>query len=112
MLRQGTRQSQTTRQEHAATRSSNLSYTRDVGLSKLVTASITFVNSVTNQLQAANGTFNNFVVGDTIRVNGAVLNNFIEAVVTAIDTVNHAFLTIGDVGLKAEGPITCTVRTV
>ncbi|HEX9489789.1 MAG TPA: hypothetical protein VF930_05860 [Stellaceae bacterium] len=112
MLHIGTRQLQTTRQTHAATRSSNLGYGLDPGMSKRVTASITFVDSATNQLQAANNTFTPFAVGDNIRVDGANLNNTIEAVVTAIDATNHAFLTLADVGVKNEGPITCTVRAI
>src|SRR5258708_23513617 len=89
----GTEQRPPTRQTHAATRSSNLGYGLDPGMSKRVTASITFVDSATNQLQAANNTFTPFAVGDNIPVDGANLNNTIEAVVTAIDATTPAVLT-------------------
>lgn len=85
-------------------------YTRDVGLSKNVTASITFVNSSTKQLQAANGTFAPFAVDDLIFVEGTNLNNGMFTV-TAIDGTNQAFLTV-DQSPNNEGPITATVRTL
>lgn len=94
----------------APTRSVSQSLTRDVGMSKNVTASITFVGGGTNQLQAANGTFSAFVASDIILVEGSALNSGTFQVV-AIDAVNHAFLTVAN-GLKAEGPITCTVRSL
>jgi hypothetical protein len=109
-IRFGTRQGlQTSFNSHPSSRSNNVGLTRDVGMSKNVTASITFVNGGTNQLQAANGTFTPFAIGDQIRVDGANLNNG-NYTVLAIDATNHAFLIV-DNGLKNEGPISCTVRT-
>src|SRR5216683_1565513 len=95
---QGTRTKQNFAYVHPCEQSVNGSLTRDVGMSKNVTASITFV---------ANGTFNNFAVDDMILVEGTNLNNGIFTV-TAIDGTNHAFLTV-DNPPKAEGPVTATV---
>lgn len=105
----GTRSRQTTPQIRAPSRSINDGYSRDLGMSKLVSASVTFVNSTTNQLQTANGTFAAFAAEDQIEVIGANLNNGVFTV-QAIDTVNHAYLQVYE-GVKNEGPITCTVRT-
>ena len=93
----------------AAHGSINYTHNADRGLSKTATASMTFVNSATNQVQAANGTFPNFAVGDEIEVIGAVLNSGY-FVVTAIDGANQSFLTLLG-GVKNEGPISATVRT-
>jgi hypothetical protein len=92
-----------------AGRSVNYTHNADKGLLKTATASMTFVNSATNQIQAANGTFTNFAVGDEIEVIGANLNSGF-FIVTSIDATNHAFLTLLN-GVKNEGPISCTVRT-
>ena len=107
---QGTRTKQNFAYIHPCEQSVNGSLTRDVGMSKNVTASITFVAGGTNQLQGANGTFNNFVADDMILVEGTNLNNGIFTV-TAIDGTNHAFLTV-DNPPKAEGPVTATVRSL
>ena len=64
----GTRSRQNTAQERADSRSVNNSFTRDLGMTKLVTGSFTFVNSSTNQIQGANGSFTNFGVNDRIEV--------------------------------------------
>lgn len=109
ILQLGTRTLQGQRREHPFGTGFTGTLTRDVGMSKNVTASITFVGGGTNQLQAANGTFANFVAGDPVLVEGTNLNNG-EFITTAIDSVNHAFLTV-DPPPKAEGPITATVRT-
>ena len=106
---QGTRQRQGVQKEHPEGTAMTRTLTRDVGLSKNVTASMTFAASPTSQIQAANGTFAAFVVGDPILIQGTSLNNGY-AEVAAIDAVNHAYLTI-DYPPKAEGPITTTVRT-
>lgn len=106
----GTRTKQGTRQGHISGRGETQSHTRDLGLSKKVTASITFVGAGTNQLQAANGTFAAFAVGDDMLVEGTNLNNGTFHV-NAIDGTNHAFLTV-DVGCHAEGPLSATVRTI
>jgi hypothetical protein len=94
---------------HDAGGSINYTHSADPGLSKLATASMTFVNSAAQQVQAANGTFPNFAVGDEIEVVGAVLNSGY-FIVTAIDDVNQSYLTLLG-GVKDEGPITATVRT-
>ncbi len=107
---QGTRTKQNFAQLHPTQQSVTESFTRDVGLSKNVTASVTFVNSSTKQLQAANGTFAAFALNDQILVEGTNLNNGI-FLVTAIDGTNHAFLTV-DNSPKNEGPITATVRSL
>ena len=85
------------------------SQTRDLGMSKTVTASCTFVNSTTKQVQAANGTFTAFALFDQILVEGANLNNGFFTV-TALDSTNHAYLVL-DPSCKNEGPLTVTIRT-
>jgi len=110
MPTQGTRSfSRYHQRQHASGRSINYSHNADKGLSKLATASMTFVNSGTNQVQAANGTFPSFAVGDEIEVIGAVINSGY-FIVTAIDGTNQSYLTLLG-GVKNEGPVTCTVRT-
>lgn len=106
----GTRTQQNFRKERIDQGHEAASHTRDIGLAKNVTAAITFVNGATKQLQAANGTFAAFVVGDQILVEGTNLNNG-RQIVTAIDAVNSAFLTV-DPGPNNEGPIAATVRTI
>lgn len=98
----GTRTKQSIRQEHLDTRSETASHSADLGMTKRVSASITF-SAASGQLQAANGTFANFAVGDDILVEGANLNNG-RFHVNAIDGTNHAFLTV-DGGVKNEGPV-------
>jgi hypothetical protein len=110
----GTRRQSNIRHSHPPGTKVTRSYTRDVGMTKLVTASITF-SSASSQLQAANGTFgaggSTFAVGDPIEVlGGAVLNNGATFQITAVDTVNGAFLTVDPAPVN-EGPITATVRT-
>jgi hypothetical protein len=95
------------------TRSVTASYSADLGMTKRVVASITFVNGATNQLQAANGTFpaTTWAVGDTIMVEGANLNNGTFQVI-GVDATNGAFLTVQG-GVKAEGPVAnVTVRAI
>lgn len=84
-------------------------YTRDLGMTKNNTGSFTFVNSVTQQIQGANGSFPSFVLNDVVLVEGTNLNNGYFTVV-AIDATNHAFLTLSP-GVQNEGPVTCTIRT-
>lgn len=103
----GTRSNQTLKYSRMDQGEQTRSYTRDVGMSKNVTASITFGSGA---LTAANGTFAAFAVQDQILVEGTSLNNGYSTV-TAIDGTNHAFLTV-DPPPKAEGPITATVRTL
>lgn len=108
----GTRNSPTQSRNTALPPSGSVaqSLSADVGMSKRVVASITFVNSSTKQLQAANGTFAAFSVGDEIMIEGTNLNNGLQQV-AAIDGTNHSFLTVA-LGLKNEGPISATVRAV
>lgn len=106
----GTRASQGQFNSHPPEASIDRSMQQDLGMTKRVTASMTFVNGGTNQIQAANGTFANFAVGDVIVVEGTNLNNGV-CQVTAIDGVNQAFLTT-DLGRKNEGPLSATVRTL
>jgi hypothetical protein len=84
-------------------------YTRDVGLTTNVTASITFT---ANTMTGANGTFLNTLwpVNAPIFVEGVNLNNGYFTI-TGLDNTNSAFLTV-DPSPKAEGPISATVRTV
>lgn len=107
-LHLGTRTLQGQRREHPNSRQFDRGITRDVGMSKNVSASITFAAS-TSKLTAANGTFVNFVAGDPIIVDETNLNNG-EHIITAIDATNQSFLTV-DPAPKNEGPITATVRT-
>jgi hypothetical protein len=106
----GTRNAPTQSQKSVAPATANINARLDTdpGMTKRVSASITFVDSGTKQLQAANGTFTPFAVGDEIEVLGTALNNGIYQVV-AIDGANHSFLTV-QTGLHNEGPITATVR--
>jgi hypothetical protein len=82
--------------------------TGDLGMSKNVTASVTFA-SAGARATAANGTFAAFAARDEIQVEGANLNNGY-FVVTGIDGTNHAFLVL-DPAPKNEGPVTVTIRT-
>jgi hypothetical protein len=105
--RLGTRTRQSFQKERidqgAATRFLN----RDHGLTKNVTASITFGSG---NATGANGTFTGtFAAGDPVLVEGANLNNGY-FIVTALDAVNAAYLTL-DPPPKAEGPLTVTLRT-
>jgi hypothetical protein len=81
--------------------------TRDLGMSKLVSASLTFVNSTTKQVQGAASTFTNFAVGDTILVEGTNLNNGYHNVI-ATDTSTYLTLAASP---QNEGPISCTIRS-
>lgn len=108
--RLGTRTQQTFRKERVPQGHETRTMTRDVGMTKRVVASCTFVNGATKQIQAANGTFaNTFAVGDPILVEGANINNGFFTV-TALDGVNNSFLGV-DPGPQAEGPLTVTIRT-
>lgn len=106
----GTRTKQTFAKERVQQGALTKTYTRDVGMTKNVTASITF-SAGSSQLQAANGTFNAppWVAGDDILVEGVNLNNGFFRI-TAIDSVNGAFLTV-DPPPKNEGPLSAVVRT-
>jgi hypothetical protein len=83
-------------------------FSRDVGMSKNISASITFTTSPA-EASAANGTFAAFAVQDVVLIEGCNINNGYFTV-TGIDTVNSAYLVL-DPPPAAEGPITATVRT-
>ena len=102
----GTRANQTLKNERMDQGEQSRFYSCDVGMSKNVTASITFGSGA---LTATNGTFTAFAVQDQILVGGTNLNNGYSTV-TAIDGTNQSFLTV-DPPPKAEGPVTATVRT-
>jgi hypothetical protein len=103
----GTRRQSNLRYERMPQGSMTKTYTRDVGMTKNVTASITFGGG---NATGANGTFaNTFAVDDPLLIEGANLNNGYFTV-TALDGVNNAYLTL-DPPPKAEGPITVTIRT-
>ena len=88
--------------------STTIGFTRDVGLSKNVTASCTFSAS-SGEVSAANGTFAAFSVGDVLLIEGVSLNNgYFD--VSRIDAVNHAYLVLVSPP-KNEGPLTATIRT-
>lgn len=105
--RLGTRTQQSMRKERIDQGSDTRALTRDAGMTKNVTASITFGSG---NATGANGTFaSTFAVGDPVLIDGALLNNGYFTV-TALDGVNNAFLTL-DPAPKAEGPLTVTLRT-
>lgn len=84
-------------------------HTRDKGMTKNVSASITFASG-TGRATGANGTFTNtFAVNDPVLVGGANLNNGFFTV-QALDGVNAAYLVL-DPPPKDEGPLTVTMRT-
>jgi hypothetical protein len=103
----GTRQRVNGQHERVAQGAPNSQVTRDIGMSKLVTAaSITFGS---NRLTAANGTFTAFAVNDPIEV-FATSGPRGFYTVTGIDSVNQAYLTV-DPPPAAAGPVTASVRT-
>ena len=103
----GTRVKQTLRYERIDQGSETRSRNQDPGMTKLVTASLTFGSG---QASGANGTFaNTFAVNDPVLVQGANLNNGFFTVL-ALDTANNSFLTLAPAP-KDEGPITVTLRT-
>lgn len=105
----GTRTVASARHERIDQGGETRNYTRDLGMTKNVTASLTFTTD--GKITGANGTFTGtFAVLDPVLIGGTNLNNDF-AVVTALDAVNAAFIII-DPPPKAEGPITATVRTV
>lgn len=106
-LRLGTRTLDGFRKEHPAAALFDRSLTRDVGMSKLVTASMTFHPS-SGKVTAANGTFAPFVAGDPIVIEGTNLNNG-ERVITAVDAANQSYLVL-DAPPQSE-TATATVRT-
>ena len=103
----GTRTKSGFTQERLGQGSQTRSYSADLGMTKLVNASITFGSG---NATGANGTFTGtFAVNDPVLIEGCNLNNGYFNIL-ALDTVNAAFLTL-DPPPKAEGPITVSLRT-
>ncbi|MGH7110754.1 MAG: hypothetical protein ACREFK_10025 [Stellaceae bacterium] len=103
----GTRTKQTLHFKRIDQGSATRSRNQDLGMTKLVVAAITFGGG---NAAGANGTFaNTFALNDPVLIEGANLNNGFFTV-TALDTINNAFLTL-DPPPKAEGPIAVTLRT-
>lgn len=104
----GTRTQQNFRKGHPEGGSQTRGLTRDVGMTKNVTASLTFGSG---NITGANGTFptSGFAVGDPLLVENTNLNNGYFTI-TALDGTNQSFLTV-DPAPKAEGPLSATVRT-
>lgn len=103
----GTRTRRNVAHERVSQSRPNSVTTRDVGMTKLISASITFGSG---QLLAANNTFTSFAVGD-----GIVVENAPEAVcgfytVTGIDVISATYLIV-DPPPQAAGPVSATVRT-
>lgn len=103
----GTRQQQNFEQERIDQGHDSRFSQEDPGLSKYVSASVTFTST---QLTAANGTFTAFAVGDAILVGGTNKNNG-RKIVTAIDGTNQSFLTV-DPPPVVESAVTAIVRSV
>jgi hypothetical protein len=86
----------------------NNALTRDIGMTKLVTASVTFSAS-TGEVTAASGTFVSFSVRDAIVVLGSAGNDGFYTVL-GIDTVAATYLLLSPAP-KNGGPETVTIRT-
>lgn len=105
----GTRTQQNFRKERVDQGNDTRSHTRDLGMSKNVTASITFT-AADGKATGANNTFlSTFAVGDPVLIQGALLNNGFFTV-TALDGTNNAFIVL-DPPPKNEGPLSVTIRT-
>jgi len=104
----GTRRKQTVLHNRIEGSRLTRNFTRDLGMTKLVTASLTFGGGA---ITGANGTFTGtFAVGDPVFVEaGGAVNNGLMFTVTALDGANNAFLTV-DPPPAAE-TVSCTVRT-
>lgn len=84
------------------------SHTRDKGMLKRVTPSITFTGS-NGRATGISNTFVGFVVGDPVLVQNTNLNNgFFE--IKGVDAGASAYLVL-DPPPKDEGPIVCIIRT-
>ncbi len=106
MIEVGTRSRDNTLSRNPPSGGMTRGMSRDVGMSKLATASMTFGSG---EVSAANGTFSAFQAGDLVLAEGTNLNNGFFTV-AGIDAANGAYLTL-DPPPKAEGPLTATVRT-
>jgi hypothetical protein len=106
----GTRTKRSFRQERVTQGHMTRTFTRDLGMTKLVTASITFTSS-NGRATGANGTFptSGFIVGDDVLIEGANLNNGYFHI-TGLDATNQSYLVL-DPPPANEGPITVTLRT-
>ncbi len=82
--------------------------TRDKGMTKNISASVTF-NSGTGRATAANGTFAAFAAGDTIEVTKSPSNTGFFTV-TGIDAANSAYLVLDPPPVTA-GAATVNIRT-
>lgn len=108
----GTRSKNGLRYERRPQGNDTRGYTRDLGMTKLVTASITFTAS-NGRATGANGTFptTGFVVNDPVWIeSGAVLNAGAFFTITGFDATNQSYLVL-DPPPKNEGPLTVTIRT-
>lgn len=106
-LQSGTRLRSNSLTTHPQSSKLDRSQTRDLGNASYLASgtALTFVNSTTKQIQAANGTFpaTKWPTGMLIEVQGGNLNNGI-FMITANDAVNGAYLTL-DLSPQNEGPI-------
>lgn len=102
----GTRQKQNFRYGHPASQREDRVHSRDVGMSKNVTASMTFTAS-NGRATAAASTFAAFAVGDPVLVSGTNLNN---GTFQVLSTDASTFVQL-DVPVKDEGPLSATMRT-
>lgn len=105
----GTRSQQGLTRERPDQGHETRTHTRDKGMSKNVTTSLTFTAS-TARIAGSNGDFAAFGLNDPLLVGGVNLNNG-EFTVTGLDATNQAYLTV-DPPPKDEGPIAGTVRTI
>jgi hypothetical protein len=107
----GTRTKSGTTQERLAQGSNTRAFTRDLGMTKLVTASLTF-DATLGRVTGANGTFTStFAVNDPVWIEaGAVLNEGALFTITGLDATNAGYLSL-DPPPKTEGPLTVTLRT-
>ena len=107
----GTRTKFGVQHERLAQGSDTRGFTRDVGMTKSITASLTF-SAAGPTVTGANGTFTGtFAVNDPLWVEaGAFLNEGAFFTITALDEINAAYLTL-DPPPKSEGPLTITLRT-
>ena len=102
----GTR-GQTRTSDRIASRTMTKGYTRDLGLSTNVTASLTF-NAGTGKVTASASTFAAFKTNVDILVENTQFNNGY-FVITATDASTYLTLSPSP---TTEGPVTATLRTV
>lgn len=108
-LNLGTRTQQNFRKERLEQGHETRTHSADLGMTKLVTASITFA-AATGRATGANGTFTGtFAVGDPLLVEATNLNNGYFTV-TGLDGVNAAYLVLNPPP-KDEGPLSARLRT-